>query len=130
MISDSSRPDSSPPTAVSLSGLDPVSGAAPAPQSNDPRLADMVWIPGGRFEMGSESGAPDEYPVHEVELDGFWMDRHEVTNRQFREFVEATGYVTTAEQPRNCGASNPVQGLRMPRFWKSSITRGQSVACH
>lgn len=111
MISDSSRPDSSPPTAVSLSELDPVSGAAPAPQSNDPRLADMVWIPGGRFEMGSESGAPDEYPVHEVELDGFWMDRHEVTNRQFREFVEATGYVTTAEQPPKLRSVEPGSGL-------------------
>jgi len=57
----------------------------------------MVWIEGGTFKMGSESGFPDESPVHEVTVDGFWMDATEVTNRQFREFVEATGYVTTAE---------------------------------
>lgn len=59
----------------------------------------MVWIPGGTFQMGTPQGErPDEGPVHEVELDGFWMDAHEVTNRQFQQFVEATGYVTTAER--------------------------------
>lgn len=58
----------------------------------------MVWIPGGTFRMGSEDGNPDERPVHEVEVDGFWMDETEVTNDQFAAFVEATGYVTTAEK--------------------------------
>lgn len=59
----------------------------------------MVWIPGGRFEMGSESplAGPEEAPVHSVEVDGFFMDIHPVTNARFREFVEATGYVTVAE---------------------------------
>ena len=61
----------------------------------------MVWIPGGVFQMGSETGQADEVPVHEVTLDGFWMDQTEVTNQQFLEFTEATGYVTVAErQPR------------------------------
>ncbi|MBI1343347.1 MAG: SUMF1/EgtB/PvdO family nonheme iron enzyme [Terrimonas sp.] len=62
--------------------------------------AGMVWIPGGAFNMGSSDGEgrQDEYPVHRVQLPGFWIDAHEVTNAQFREFVEATGYVTTAEQ--------------------------------
>ncbi len=59
----------------------------------------MVWIPGGRFQMGSDGPLwPDEAPAHEVELDGFWMDATEVTNARFRAFVEATGYVTTAER--------------------------------
>jgi formylglycine-generating enzyme len=60
----------------------------------------MVWIPGGEFMMGTDSqiGWPDEKPAHPVRVDGFWMDEHEVTNSQFREFVEATGYVTTAEK--------------------------------
>lgn len=40
----------------------------------------------------------DEYPKHEVVIDSFWMDVHEVTNAQFAAFVEATGYVTTAEK--------------------------------
>jgi formylglycine-generating enzyme required for sulfatase activity len=60
----------------------------------------MVWISGGQFEMGTRdgTGGPDEFPPHEVELDGFWMDIHEVTNREFGRFVEATGYVTAAEK--------------------------------
>lgn len=60
----------------------------------------MVWIPGGEFTMGSGSamGWPDEKPAHRVRVDGFWMDQSEVTNAQFREFVDATGYITTAEK--------------------------------
>jgi formylglycine-generating enzyme required for sulfatase activity len=63
--------------------------------------AGMVWIPGGEFTMGTDSdlGWPDEKPAHRVRVDGFWMDATDVTNAQFREFVEATGYGTTAEKP-------------------------------
>lgn len=61
----------------------------------------MVWVPGGEFMMGSEYklARPNERPAHPVRIDGFWMDRSHVTNAQFRTFVEATGYVTTAEKP-------------------------------
>src|SRR5438105_4648432 len=61
----------------------------------------MRWIPGGEFTMGTDSapGHPDERPAHRVRVDGFWMDETEVTNAQFRHFVEASGYVTTAEKP-------------------------------
>src|SRR5262249_254222 len=61
----------------------------------------MAWIPGGEFTMGTDSdlGWADEKPAHRVRVNGFWMDETEVTNRQFRQFVEATGYVTTAEKP-------------------------------
>ncbi|MEY5062964.1 MAG: hypothetical protein RLZZ112_928, partial [Verrucomicrobiota bacterium] len=85
------------------------------------RPAGMVWIPGGKFRMGGPSaevcrkllaqadatkpccpllrqGFGDAQPVHEVEVSGFWMDETEVTNVQFRKFVEATGYVTVAER--------------------------------
>ena len=60
----------------------------------------MVWVGGGEFTMGTDSdlGWPDEKPAHRVRVDGFWMDEHEVTNAQFRAFVEVTGYVTTAEK--------------------------------
>lgn len=59
----------------------------------------MAWIPPGRFAMGCDDEAmPDARPVHTVSLDGFWIDRTEVTNAQFRKFVEATGYVTLAEK--------------------------------
>lgn len=61
---------------------------------------DMVRIPGGTFMMGAtdHEGRQDEYPAHQVKVSGFWMDEHEVTNAQFRKFVSATGYITTAEQ--------------------------------
>ncbi|WP_461533142.1 formylglycine-generating enzyme family protein [Sinomicrobium sp.] len=60
----------------------------------------MVWIPGGTFTMGAtdNEGRRDEYPAHQVKVDGFWMDKTEVTNAQFRAFVDATGYITTAEK--------------------------------
>jgi sulfatase modifying factor 1 len=60
---------------------------------------DMVWIPGGTFRMGSEDFYPEERPVHTVSVDGFWMDEHQVTVAEYRRFVKATGYVTTAERP-------------------------------
>ena len=61
----------------------------------------MVWIPGGEFTMGSDAtDTPGhEHPAHRVRLDGFWMDETDVTNAQFRRFVEATHYLTTAERP-------------------------------
>ena len=59
--------------------------------------AGMRLVPGGTFRMGSDRHYPEEAPVHRVKVDGFWMDSTPVTNRRFREFVEATGYVTFAE---------------------------------
>ena len=73
--------------------LEPVQ---PAAREQTPRT-DMVWIAGGTFRMGSDRHYPEEAPVHRVRVDGFWMDRTPVTNRQFRAFVEATGHVTFAE---------------------------------
>jgi formylglycine-generating enzyme required for sulfatase activity len=64
-----------------------------------PPGAEMMWIPGGTFRMGSEDFYPDESPVHEVSVDGFWMDRYAITNAQFADFVATTGYVTFAERP-------------------------------
>lgn len=83
-----------------------IPGTTPAP-SEAP--AGMVWIPGGEFSMGCADprsqpfGGPDPMrdarPIHRVQIDGFWMDRTEVTNARFAEFVAATGYVTVAERP-------------------------------
>ncbi len=70
----------------------------------------MAWIPGGEFSMGAADplgkdanvvgmqATEDSRPIHRVAVDGFWMDTTEVTNRQFAEFVKATGYVTVAER--------------------------------
>jgi formylglycine-generating enzyme len=66
-----------------------------------PPAQDMVRIPGGEFAMGSDAHYPEEAPVHRVRVDGFWMDRHAVTNAQFARFVAATGHVTLAERPAN-----------------------------
>ncbi len=60
---------------------------------------EMVRLPGGRFLMGSEDFYPEEAPVHEVAVDGFWIDTHTVTNREYSRFVRKTGYVTVAERP-------------------------------
>src|SRR5215467_6528610 len=68
---------------------------SPKPASHE----DMIWIPGGTFRMGSDKHYPEEAPVHGVSVDAFWIDRTPVTNREFRKFVNATGYVTFAEIP-------------------------------
>jgi sulfatase modifying factor 1 len=71
----------------------------------------MVNISGGVFEMGGDTpdgfedmdktGLPqrDELPKHNVQISDFWIDEHEVTNAQFTEFINATGYITIAERP-------------------------------
>ena len=62
----------------------------------------MVKIPGGEFGMGAAGDAqalPREFPQHAVRVDPFWMDAHEVTNAEFSQFVEATGYKTVAARP-------------------------------
>ncbi|MFV1883251.1 MAG: formylglycine-generating enzyme family protein [Balneola sp.] len=60
----------------------------------------MVLIPEGTFIMGgkSDQASPDEFPQHKVKVGAFLLDQHEVTNRDFKEFIEATGYITTAEK--------------------------------
>jgi formylglycine-generating enzyme required for sulfatase activity len=60
----------------------------------------MVWITGGTFLMGTndKESFPNERPAHLVTLEGFWIDKHDVTNAEFTKFVEATGYLTTAER--------------------------------
>jgi formylglycine-generating enzyme required for sulfatase activity len=73
-----------------------------------PAPAGMVWIPGGEFSMGAADSphdgevgmqaTRDSRPIHRVYVDGFYMDKTDVTNAQFAAFVKATGYVTVAER--------------------------------
>ena len=60
----------------------------------------MVWIPGGTFMQGAmdsdQMAMNHEKPAHEVAIDGFFMDKTEVTNARFQKFVDETGYVTVA----------------------------------
>ena len=63
-----------------------------------PALDSMIWLDGGEFAMGSDEFYPDEAPVRRVRVDGFWISPHQVTNAEFGAFVDATGYVSEAEQ--------------------------------
>ena len=80
-----------------------------------PAPAGMVWVPGGWFWMGSDfEPFRDARPVHLVYVDGFWMDRTEVTNAQFAKFVAETKYVTVAERdpdPRDFPPETPKEKL-------------------
>jgi formylglycine-generating enzyme required for sulfatase activity len=82
-----------------------VPNAAPVPEKPP---AGMAWIPGGEFSMGAQDppgmddvgmkATFDSRPVHRVYVDGFFMDKTDVTNAEFERFVKATGYVTVAER--------------------------------
>jgi len=58
----------------------------------------MAWIPPGPTRLGSDEFHPEEAPARTVDVAGFWIDAHEVTNAQYAAFVAATGYVTVAER--------------------------------
>jgi formylglycine-generating enzyme required for sulfatase activity len=73
-------------------------GIPDATETSAAATTGMVWIPGGRFLMGSEKFYREERPQRRVSVAGFWIDRHEVTNAQFAAFVAATGYRTVAER--------------------------------
>ena len=62
-------------------------------------LTELIELPGGEFRMGSTSFYPEEAPIHTVTVAPFAIERHPVTNAEFAEFVDATGYVTVAEKP-------------------------------
>ena len=93
--------------------MEPRPQESPSPFSapNSPPSSDapegMVLIPGGPYrrggdagEMGGDSASHESaYPVHEVQVDAFWIDETEVTNREFAKFIEETGYKTFAERP-------------------------------
>jgi len=68
--------------------------------SQDTNINGMILILGGTFSMGADNNqaSEDEYPKHTVQVESFLMDETEVTNAQFKKFVDATGYITTAEQ--------------------------------
>ncbi|MES2374464.1 MAG: formylglycine-generating enzyme family protein [Bacteroidota bacterium] len=76
------------------------SSASGITASGDTSSKGMVYIAGGSFSMGADNqqADKDEYPKHEVTLSPFWIDKTEVTNAEFQRFVNATGYITTAEK--------------------------------
>jgi formylglycine-generating enzyme required for sulfatase activity len=95
----------------------------------------MVWIAGGKFRMGGvgEESRPDEFPVHEVAVDGFWMDQTEVTNAEFKQFVQEKKFVTTAEVKPDWeelkkqlppGTPKPDESLLVPGALVFTLTTG------
>ncbi|KWR88533.1 formylglycine-generating enzyme family protein [Cupriavidus sp. IDO] len=90
---------------------------------------DMAWVPGGGFLMGSDYklAQSNERPAHKVRVDGFWMDTHHVTNAQFRAFVEATGYVTTAEREPDWSTIAPQLPPGTPRPPETALVPGALV---
>ncbi len=76
---------------------EPLQCSTPAPHAAAPHLG-MVWVPGGSFAMG-DTRYPEEQPLRKEQVVGFWMDRTEVSNNDFAQFVQATGYRTVAERP-------------------------------
>ncbi|GJL84141.1 MAG: hypothetical protein DHS20C01_37750 [marine bacterium B5-7] len=98
------------PVDQSVSSANASADAVGSLRPSDPAPDGMVWIPGGEFSMGAADlsdgemndvgmqATRDSRPVHPVYVDGFWMDKTEVTNAQFTLFVDATGYITVAER--------------------------------
>ena|GEM_PF-3146417 len=88
----------------------PVMSLSPVRNSTDDE--DMALIPAGKFLMGSEDGREWEKPVHAVYVDAFFIDKHEVTNRRYRKFVE-TGHKRPAgwDNPRLNKDDQPVVGV-------------------
>ncbi len=81
---------------VAVAALTLAGCVAPEPPITAP--TGMVYIKGGKFEMGTDTGMPFEGPVHSVEISPFFIDEHEVTVADFEKFVTATGYQTEAEK--------------------------------
>jgi formylglycine-generating enzyme required for sulfatase activity len=81
--------------------INPGQSAAPSEFPVSAPFENMVWVPGGPFIMGSDNHYAEEAPAHEASVSGFWMDRFTVTNREFARFVDATGYITSAERAPN-----------------------------
>ena len=65
---------------------------------SEPSFENMTWLEPGTFLMGSDKGMPDESPTHEVSLSGFWIDKFEVSNADYAQFIAATDYITDSEK--------------------------------
>jgi formylglycine-generating enzyme required for sulfatase activity len=90
----------------------------------------MVRIAGGEFLMGDDDAFPFEGPAHHVRVDSFWIDVTEVTNRQFAEFVTATGYVTESEKQKSSAVFDLVQhewALVTGADWRHPSGPGSSI---
>ena len=91
----------------------------------------MIRIPSGLFRMGSDKHYPEEAPVHRVTISGFWIDRTPVTNRQFKQFVRATGQRIALSDIKNVNYSpymSPPQVTLSVR--RTPCSARQSLSAH
>jgi sulfatase modifying factor 1 len=106
-------------TAQGSEGVRAASAACPRPAD------DEVWAPGGKVRIGGEQAYADEAPIYQTTVAGFWIDRHEVTNRQFAAFVAATGHVTRAEREGRSIVFSPPSAKELPvdpRLWWTFVS--------
>ena len=73
-----------------------------------------VVVPAGEFIMGTDQAREDAYPEHKVYLDAFEIDRYEVTNAQYWEFLE---YIKKTNDHSKCFKGEPSNKDHTPRFW-------------
>lgn len=81
----------------------------PVPAPGVPIKAEMIQIPGGSFRMGRDGGDLKESPAYAVDVGRFWMDKTEVTNGEYLEFVKETGYAP----PKHWVNGRPLDGTEM-----------------
>lgn len=82
-----------------------------------------VYIEAGTFMMGQQGIYVEEGPVRKTAVDGFWIDKHEVTNRQFATFIAETGYVTVAEKP----VDPAIFGIPVEQIPRNMLLPGSAV---
>jgi formylglycine-generating enzyme len=80
---------------------------------------EMVEIPAGEFILGSDQGGFNEKPAHTAFLETYWIDRYEVTNQQYMEFVEATGHRQPGPPSRYARKLEVLRGPRQPIVYVS-----------
>ncbi len=83
--------------------------SSPAATPAESIKAEMVSIPGGSFKMGRNDGAMNERPEHQIRVESFFMDKTEVTNAEYAQFVAETGHVA----PKSWTNNRPVAGTEM-----------------
>jgi len=81
--------------------------------------SEMVWIPGGKFIMGSNNGYDDEKPIHRLHVKGFWLSKYEITNKQYGSFLKDTNHREPPfwDDPNFNQPDYPIVGIT----WKDAV---------
>lgn len=82
------------------------------------------WVPGGEFTMGSENGCYDEKPVHQVEVDDFWIARYPVVNAQYACFIDDKGYEESKWWTEAGWTWRETQVKMQPKYWEDEEWNG------